>query len=160
MTSHNENSLFPSHSADVTPTWMGFLFHLAVGTIGAMLTVFAVSVGLSIVGVKSKIVDVLTLGPSFFLPVLSGLTLGYAFGRSFYSRAVGWVWLIPAAVLALVLTVSLLGTSTRAGTWTNMFGPESRCTSICLEQLFFSGPFLSSLAYTIGIKFRRLGVQN
>jgi hypothetical protein len=155
MISRDQKSLFPTLWTDAAPVWMGFLIHSTLATMGAMLLVLAASVLLSVIGLGGHILDLLTLGPSFLLPIVSGLALGYAFGRRYYSRAAGWVWLIPAIVLALVLIVSLANVYTHADTWRNMFGPESNCTSMCLGQILYSAPFLSSLAYTIGLKLRR-----
>lgn len=152
MTDRDNKPVF--HLRDTTPVWVGFLFHLAFSTIGAMLVAAVISFALSATGMKGSDVDDLTFGPSFFLPIVSGMVLGYVLGGSYYSRAVGWVWIVPAVSLGLTLAISFLQPSTRANTLANMFGSTSRCTSICLGQLLFSGPFLSSLAYIGGMKVR------
>lgn len=141
MTDRDNKSLF--QLLDTTPAWVGFLFHLAFSTIGAMLIAAVISLLLSGAGMKGSDVDDLTFSPSFFLPIMSGMVLGYVLGGSYYSRAVSWVWVVPAVFLGLTLAISFLQSSTRADTLANMFG-----------SAFFSGPFLSSLAYTAGMKIR------
>jgi hypothetical protein len=153
MTGYDKNSPFKSDWPP--PAWMSFLFHAAFGTIGAMLIAGIASVLLSTIVMHNSVVGFLTLGPSFLLPLLSGVTLGYMLGRTYYTRAATWSWVLPTGVLALVLTSSLVYAPSQSETWSNLFGPESRCTSICLGQLFFSGPFFSSLTYTIGLKLRQ-----
>jgi hypothetical protein len=134
---------------------MSFLFHLALSTGGAMLVVVLASVVLGELGADGKTTGLLTLGPLFPAPIIAGLSLGYLAGRNMSSRKVSWVWVVPMAALVVNLGFSFVQPHNRNEVWMNTFGPTSRCTSICLEQLFIAAPCLSSIAYTIGNKLQR-----
>jgi hypothetical protein len=126
------------------------LFH----TIAAALLPLAICmlVGLPAAALfnESKLIDYLSIGPSFSLPILAGAVSGYLFTRrSNHTSAAYWVWCAPA----MLLLWSVHGWRLQAidsswkDIWDNFVGTHC-ATSECLYELV-TATFLSSIAYAI-----------
>src|SRR2546423_8492844 len=85
---------------DETPPWKAFFFHLAMSTFVALVLASVASLVLErVVGIGAAAAQFLTLGPTFIIPIGSGICLGYAFGAAYWNKAVPYVW-----VVALILS--------------------------------------------------------
>jgi len=145
--------------ADVTPAWMSFVFHLLFATALATMCAVSTSLLLSAMSGRAQFIEYLTLGPSFVLPIVWGLILGYYVSVRHPSRAVYWTWVVPATLLVCGLVTSVAAGTAVSQNLVNLFGRSSRCSSICLEQLFFSAPLVSSVAYGCSAKFRQVAAK-
>jgi len=163
--------MHPRHWITVTGV-SSFIAQLVIATVGAMLVgmLAAVITALPIAflrhapngSVVDRVLDqpLFKLGadnPYFAGPVLTGFIFGWTSHRFFVSRTAAWVWIVPALVLAwnLVTWKSYSPLPHWADVRANFF--TSNCgDSDCLYELVVTGPFYTSVAYTVGWIARNL----
>jgi hypothetical protein len=129
-----------------------FIVHLLAATIGTLLITAQLSFLLEQV-ISRDVVSLVAAGPSFLLPLMSGIALGYCFASIFPSRGATWVWAVPAFFLILNIAGSLSSQYERKDIWINEFGPQARCTA-CLDETFLTIPFFGCIGYGIGARVR------
>ena len=148
-----------------------FLVHSIIATIGSMLVsylagfVVALPIGFFSSGqgnVVDRTVDTwfwrYCIDSSYFVAqIVTAACLGFISYRFSQSRSALWVWLLPTGVLALNVLPSMMHSRTGPN-WVldNYFGRNCGSTE-CLYELFITGPFYTSVAYTIGWLIKKHG---
>jgi hypothetical protein len=95
--------------------------------------------------------------PYFIAPIVMAACLGFISHRFSQSRSALWVWLLPTGVLALNVLPSMVHPRTGPNwAFDNYFGRHCGGTE-CLYELFITGPFYTSVAYTIGWLIKKHG---
>lgn len=136
-----------------------FILQLLISTLVAMLSGVVAVVFLALImaavttnasggnfvdHVVQQRIFVLLNEPYFIAPILAGFFLGRLGGRFFRSASAVLLWIVPAAGL-LVSMASGPGMNV----WDNYF--SSRCgASECAYEWLLTGPFYTSVAYTVG----------
>lgn len=102
----------------------------------------------------------LTELPWFPIQVGTALWLGWAFSRQFHHRSMLWIWVIPLAGLCYVviavptLTPDILPLALQAGVGqsrlSHYFGRGCRPEDRCIDQMFVTMPFYTSVFYSLG----------
>jgi hypothetical protein len=101
--------------------------------------------------VDQRLFQLLCDNPYFLGPILAAFALGILGNRVWKTRSALWVWLLPTIILILkVLTwKSHTSRSNLADAWANYFGSDCG-GSECLNEVFVTAPFYTSVAYTLG----------
>jgi hypothetical protein len=111
-----------------------------------------------------KVRWVLTGTPFYPVQIALALLVGVLLGRRFGHRAMLWVWVLPAVVLGVALVafhengqnviwaVPVLSSSS---IFSHFFGWGCQPRLRCIDQLIFTMPFYSSLAYALGGRLGR-----
>ena len=131
-----------------------YLAHAALSSYGVVVVCFFVEMILgSAVGPQNRFLDYFFYGPTFFIPVVTGLALGYLFGRNLPRWSARLLFAIPL-VLALNeiwsdVRFGLPGASILANIRDNYLGTSCGATE-CLSESVFTAPLFSSVAYAVG----------
>ena len=129
-----------------------YVVHLVAGTIVA--TLLALLAG--------HLFSALLKEPLLPTAALVGALLGFYVNRRTKDRSASFVWIIPLIFLSRAVAIeahsfSPAWSSQSLGTylWAN-FASMSCGETECLYELFFTAPFLSGLAYSLGAAFSRV----
>jgi hypothetical protein len=144
-----------------------FIAHSAIATVGCLVAGIALSFSFSLLialwsSGAGNIVDRagdtwffshLVDNPYFLVPVVFSSCMGFfAFRFSKHSSA-AWAWVVPCTILLLNIVVSMLNSPAKA-VMQDYFG-RGCGNDECLVQLFFTAPFYTSVAYSLGWLSRR-----
>ena len=129
-----------------------FIVHLLVATIGTLLFSGLLAFSLQAI-LGQRLVSLLALGPTFLLPIISGLFLGW-FAARFSSRGATWIWVVPAVLLLVNIVGAFTSAYERKDVLVNEFGPHSRCTA-CLDETLLSAPLVGCIGYSVGSQLRK-----
>jgi hypothetical protein len=92
--------------------------------------------------------------PFFPIQIAVGAYVGWKLYRRWGHRSMLWVWILPGVVLAYavaaLLTISPWSLSAETGPISHYFGWGCRADDRCYDQLFFTQPFYTSVAYSFG----------
>jgi hypothetical protein len=130
-----------------------FLLHLLIAIIGSFLLTWLLVFLLSFIASRN-VVSMIALGPSFAIPILSGVLLGYFSASSLPHGGARWVWVVPAVLLIVNIGGALTSSYERGQIWVNEFGPQSRCTA-CLDETFLTAPLAGCIGYALGTAWRK-----
>ena len=98
---------------------------------------------------------ILTNTPFFPIQIAFGAYLGWKLYRRWQHIAMFWVWILPGVVLAYaVIVIPTFSpwsyTSADTGPLTHYFGWGCQADNRCYDQLTFTEPFYTSVAYSFG----------
>ena len=98
--------------------------------------------------------------PQFPVQVAVGLVVGYALSRRFDGLLTPWVWTLP--LLVLLVRFFLFTPGIFEGAWKaridHFFGDGCRPLPLyCFDQMTYTAPLYTSLAYSLGAWLRRIG---
>ena len=97
---------------------------------------------------------ILTNTPFFPIQIALGVYLGWRLYRRWAHRSMLWVWILPGALLAYAVTAiptfSPWSTSPETGPLSHYFGWGCQADYRCYDQLTFTEPFYTSVAYSLG----------
>jgi hypothetical protein len=97
---------------------------------------------------------ILSNTPFFPVQIAVGAYLGWTLYCRWRHRSMLSVWILPGVVLAYAvterLTISPWPISTETGPLSHYFGWGCRADDRCHDQLFFTKPFYTSVAYSLG----------
>jgi hypothetical protein len=130
---------------------LSFVAHQLAGTIGVpfltAIAAFSYAPVVRLAGVPMtthQIRSALTETPYIPLQIISGLLCGFVIERRWRQPQMKWVWLLPLAIL-LGFFIHFPGSRV-----SHFFGAGCRPESHCFDQLGFTLPLYSSLAYSTG----------
>jgi hypothetical protein len=95
--------------------------------------------------------------PYFLVPVFVSFCVGFFVFRFSRHSSGAWAWLLPFAILLLNIVPSLFRSSTH-DVVQSYFG-RGCGSDECLDQLFFTAPFYTSVAYSLGWLSRRWAAE-
>jgi hypothetical protein len=103
---------------------------------------------------------ILTNSPFFPVQIALGAYLGWKLYRRWGHRSMLWVWILPGALLAYAIiaipTFSPWSTSSAdTGPLSHYLGWGCQADNRCYDQLTFTQPFYSSVAYSFGALLAR-----
>jgi hypothetical protein len=138
---------------------MRFVGHLALATYGVVILSFLFGLVSSILirPPNERFVDYVIIGPTFALPILLGLLIGYKLGRRMPPWASRLLW-VPSFLL---LAVGLYGDykdgypNFGVQVWDNYFGAGCSASD-CAGEVLETAPLLSAIAYAVGAELGRL----
>jgi hypothetical protein len=131
-----------------------YVVHSVLASYGAVILVVIIEyvVGLAI-GPQNRFLDFVVVGPTFLMPIVVGLGLGYRFGGSTRRYIARLVFAVPLIIAVYEVTSwsthTYDGESWAKALWDNFLGTNCG-SSECLEEMLISAPLFSSLAYVIG----------
>jgi hypothetical protein len=134
-------------------TFGPFLLHLLIAVLGTLLITGLLSFLLSYI-VSRNVVSMIALGPSFAIPILSGVVVGYYLANVLPRGGARWVWVAPAVLLVVNIGGALTSSYERNKIWVNEFGPQSRCTA-CLDETLLTAPLAGCIGYSLGAACRK-----
>jgi len=91
--------------------------------------------------------------PYFLLPIFFSFCLGSIVFRFSKHSSAAWAWVLPGTILLLNILPSMSDRSGQ-GIIQNYFGRDCGSNE-CLDQLLFTAPFYTSVAYSLGWLSRR-----
>ena len=156
---------------DSVKTVLVFVLHQIVGTEGVIwLTVFGAFVLTSTVsrvheawlhsGLIRGMHLILTNTPFFPIQIALGAYLGWKLYSRWQHRSMLWVWILPVLVLTYaVIAISTLSpwsySPSDTGPLSHYFGWGCQADYRCYDQLTFTEPFYTSVAYSLGALWAR-----
>jgi hypothetical protein len=109
---------------------------------------------------KRNFYSVVSETPYFPVQIVFALILGWLLGRSLRHKSVFWVWVIPLAVMCYVFFTAHMPLAEEKSIFvshgfvqsrlSHFFGWGCRPAARCFDQVLFTLPFYSSLAYSAG----------
>ncbi len=97
---------------------------------------------------------ILTNTPFFPIQISVGAYLGWKLYRRWRHRSMLWVWIFPGLVLTYAViaipTFSPWSLSAETGPLSHYFGWGCQADYRCYDQLTFTEPFYTSVAYSLG----------
>lgn len=136
------------------PAAIEYLIHAAIASYGIVFLGFILEglIGYAM-GSQNRRLDYVFGGPTYLVPVLMGLALGYLFGGRLPRLSSRLIFVLPLMVAAYELfswlTHTYPGENLKDTIWDNFVGVNCQ-TSECLGEAFITAPLLSSIAYTVG----------
>lgn len=144
---------------------MIFLLHQFLSTIvvivGSAFIVFSI---ISVLhhwqpGMSNKTASlILTTIPGFPFQTMIGMLLGWCLMKSTRQSAALWVWVLPAVVMLIALMhgpVAEYGAHGSANVFSHFFGSGCKPGDRCLDQIVFTLPLCTTIAYSLGAAFAR-----
>jgi hypothetical protein len=112
---------------------------------------------------------IVTENPYFPIQIGLGLFIGWRLSRRFRHRSMLWVWVLPFMALEYAFIryplgilllgqspslIAIAGSGVRQALW-HYFGWGCRPVDRCLDQLWFTMPLYTSIAYSVGAALGR-----
>ena len=92
--------------------------------------------------------------PFFPIQIAAGAYIGWKLYRRWRHRSMLWVWILPGALLTYagiaIPTFSPWSTSPETGPLSHYFGWGCQADYRCYDQMTFTEPFYTSVAYSLG----------
>ena len=92
--------------------------------------------------------------PFFPIQIAAGMYLGWSLYRRWGHRSMLWIWILPGVVLSYAVvavpTFSPWSLSVETGPLSHYFGWGCQADYHCYDQLTFTQPFYTSVAYSLG----------
>jgi hypothetical protein len=144
-----------------------FLVHLIASTLGVTVTaaILAYSVALTLhpifPPIGSRTVHwILTETPYFPVQIVVGLLWGFQLGRRYGHKVMFWTWIVPALGIALLILFAPLRPTVVSGAeitkTAHFFGWACLPQNHCFEQVGFTLPLYSAIAYSMGALLARV----
>jgi hypothetical protein len=102
----------------------------------------------------------LTAVPYFPLQTATSLLLGWWGMKKLVQLEILWVWILPALVMLFALVhgpVIEIGRPTSYTPISHFFGAGCRVKDGCFDQVLFTLPFYTAIAYSVGATIARTG---
>jgi hypothetical protein len=136
-----------------------YLCHAALASYGVLAINFVIEFLIGeMVGSYNRFLDYVFFGPTFLIPVLMGLIIGYYLGKSLPALSSRLIFLIPLFLMAYEVWISVkygLHDGTALKNITDNFFGVNCSASECLGELVNTAPLFSSVAYAIGAEIGR-----
>jgi len=113
---------------------------------GYILLFLLLGLILRTLGVRSPSVDRIVFGPIWLLPILGGVVLCLLANRKVMSASSYFVWIVP--MFLFCVSFFQWPSSSSADLWQTFFGPNCQASE-CLYEMFLTGPFFCSIAYSL-----------
>ena len=102
--------------------------------------------------------------PFFPIQIAVGAYLGWKLYLRWVHRSMLWVWILPGALLTYAViaipTFSPWSTSPETGPLSHYFGWGCQADFRCYDQLTFTQPFYTSVAYSVGALWASRRLRN
>jgi len=119
---------------------------------------------------KRNFYSVVSETPYFPVQIVFAVIIGWLLGRSLPHKSVLWVWVIPLAVMCYVFFTAHMPLAEEQSIFvrhgfvqsrlSHFFGWGCRPAARCFDQVLFTLPFYSSLAYSVGALSGRTTVRS
>ena len=136
---------------------MQYILHVGISSCGIVWLTFLTEMFLGrVFDFRNQALDYAFFGPTFSVPILGGLVLGYVLGGRLPRLSARLLFVIPLLFAAYEIwnwiTYSESSTTILISLKDNFLGGNCGASE-CLEELIVSAPLFSSIAYSIGSEF-------